>query len=141
MQYRQSLRNTLRKRFRSEYLGQLSRLKTKDSRVSVKEGDIVLIGQDNLKRLEWPLARVIKIFPGKDGIVRVAKVKTATGELVRPIQRLYPLEISSTTRAAEETTDAADQMEKADDTTLQDVRKDVRTRSGRLVKTPDRFRF
>lgn len=89
MRYRQNLRDYLRKRFRSEYLGQLSRHKIKSICPPIKEGDIVLLGQDNLKRLDWPLARVIKVFPGRDGVVRVVKVKTATGELVRSVQRLY----------------------------------------------------
>ena len=31
---------------------------------------------------------------GKDRIVRGAKVKTANGELERPIQHLYPLELT-----------------------------------------------
>ncbi|GFW47556.1 hypothetical protein TNCV_4736701 [Trichonephila clavipes] len=30
---------------------------------------------------------------GKDGHVRVARVKTETGELARPVQRLYNLEL------------------------------------------------
>ncbi|GFY59085.1 hypothetical protein TNIN_166871 [Trichonephila inaurata madagascariensis] len=36
---------------------------------------------------------VIQLIPGKDGNVRVARVKTETGELVRPVQRLYNLEL------------------------------------------------
>ncbi|GFY61803.1 hypothetical protein TNIN_237061 [Trichonephila inaurata madagascariensis] len=34
---------------------------------------------------------VIQLSPGKDGHIRVARVKTETGELVRPVQRLYNL--------------------------------------------------
>ena len=33
-------------------------------------------------------------FKGKDGIVRGARVKTANGELERPIHYLYPLELT-----------------------------------------------
>lgn len=134
MRYRQSLRNNLRKRFRSEYLGQLFRRKIKGGHVPVKEGDVVLLGQNNLKRLDWPLARVIKIFPGRDGIVRVVKVKTATGELVRPVQRLYSLEMSS---GARETHDKADQIKEDSEKVPHE---EFRTRSGKLVKTPDRFK-
>lgn len=53
MRYCQRLRNGLRKRFRSEYLGQLARQKTEGRNVPVKVGDIVLVGQDNRKRLDW----------------------------------------------------------------------------------------
>lgn len=52
------------------------------------------------KRIDWPLGRVIKVIPGRDGEIRVVKIKTENGELVRPVQRLYPLEI--TTPEAEE---------------------------------------
>ncbi|XP_011858320.1 PREDICTED: uncharacterized protein LOC105555888 [Vollenhovia emeryi] len=140
MRYRQSLRHELRKRFRSEYLGQLSRLKNKSNCTAVKSGDIVLIGQDNMKRMDWPLARVIETFPGRDGIVRVVKVKTSSGELVRPIQRLYPLEVSSTVMEVKDGSRDSTVMEMKDgskeSTTPDD---EIRTRYGRLVKKPDRF--
>lgn len=93
--YRQFLKEELRKRFRSEYLGQLkyaSAKKLAEGR-QIKLGDIVLIGNDCSKRLEWPLGRVIELLPGKDGIVRVVRLRTATGQLVRPVQRLYCLEV------------------------------------------------
>ncbi|GFT61254.1 hypothetical protein NPIL_656401 [Nephila pilipes] len=41
-----------------------------------------------------PLTKVIDIFPGRDNVVRLAKVKTDNGIFLRPIQRLFPLEIS-----------------------------------------------
>ncbi|UYV64960.1 hypothetical protein LAZ67_3002566 [Cordylochernes scorpioides] len=41
------------------------------------------------------LGRIVNLIPGKDGIVRVAHVKTSTGTLIRALQRLHPLEISS----------------------------------------------
>ena len=33
-------------------------------------------------------------YPGKDGIIRVVELKTAHGRLERPVQHLYPLEIT-----------------------------------------------
>ncbi|GFX25730.1 uncharacterized protein TNCV_4337141 [Trichonephila clavipes] len=62
----------------------------------IKEGDIVLIGDTNSKRIYWPLAKVIKLIPGRDGRVRVVEVSTSSGSFLRPIQRLYPLEVSET---------------------------------------------
>ncbi|GFW84132.1 hypothetical protein TNCV_4877951 [Trichonephila clavipes] len=41
----------------------------------------------------WSLARVIPLIPGKDGHVRIARVTTEAGKLVRPVQRLYNLEL------------------------------------------------
>lgn len=95
IKYRQRLREELRRRFRVEYLGQLTRGKgPKASGQTVVEGDLVFVGNDNSKRLDWPLGRILQLFPGKDGESRVAKVKTGSGHVIRPIQRLYPLEMS-----------------------------------------------
>ncbi|UYV84822.1 hypothetical protein LAZ67_X003634 [Cordylochernes scorpioides] len=94
-QYIKRVREDLRERFRIEYFGFLRqetrRLKTT---IPFKVGDMVLIGQESLKRLHWPLARIIQLYPGKDGLVRVAKVKTSSGDKIRPIQKLYNLEIT-----------------------------------------------
>ncbi|GFW27014.1 integrase catalytic domain-containing protein [Trichonephila clavipes] len=49
----------------------------------------------NTKRLNWPLGRVIDLFKGKDNIERVVRLRVANGEIIRPIQRIYPLEIDS----------------------------------------------
>ncbi|KAI5747814.1 hypothetical protein M8J77_018781 [Diaphorina citri] len=61
----------------------------------IKVGDIVLIGDDNVKRTDWPIARIVALVRGNDNHVRVVKLKTRSGILTRPIQRVYPLEISS----------------------------------------------
>ena len=39
-----------------------------------------------------PLARVIKVLPGKDGVVRVAEIRTKDGSYTRPVSRLLRLE-------------------------------------------------
>ena len=41
-------------------------------------GDVVLVADDNFARGNWPLARVVEVITGQDGMVRVAKVKTAS---------------------------------------------------------------
>jgi len=52
-----------------------------------------LISNDCTKRLSWPLGRVIEIFPGKDGVIRVVRLVTESGQLIRSIQKLYSLEV------------------------------------------------
>jgi len=94
-QKRQSIQHELRNRFRKEYLGQLIQRAKERHCKSVKVGDVVFVGSDDKKRLQWPLAKVVELIPGRDGLVRVAKLKTQHGVLVRPLQRLYPLEVSS----------------------------------------------
>ncbi|GFT71611.1 DUF4817 domain-containing protein [Trichonephila clavipes] len=84
----------LRKRFRIEYLGQL-REQTQHRRKlrPLTVGEVVVVENSLKNRTLWSLARVIQLIPGKDGHVRVARVKTETGELIRPVQRLYNLEL------------------------------------------------
>ncbi|GIY77058.1 reverse transcriptase [Caerostris darwini] len=70
-------------------------LKSFSKRRILSPGDIVLVGSDNTKRLNWPLGRIIELFKGKDNAERVARLRVAKGEIIRPIQRIYPLELSS----------------------------------------------
>lgn len=91
--YLTNLKKELHLRFRKEYLSQLvSRTKDKPTR-PIKIGELVMIGNDRKKKVMWPLARVLELIPGKDGVVRLAKVKTETGINTRPVQLLYPLEL------------------------------------------------
>ncbi|XP_008486119.1 uncharacterized protein LOC103522804 [Diaphorina citri] len=91
----QDLRRQLRERFTAEYLGQLKLKHSRKPEHRIKVGDIVLIGDDNVKRTDWPIARIVALVRGNDNHVRVVKLKTRSGILTRPIQRVYPLEISS----------------------------------------------
>ncbi|XP_055951606.1 uncharacterized protein LOC129987677 [Argiope bruennichi] len=90
------LQEDLRNRFRLEYLGQLRQqtkkmIKTHDFKV----GEVVIVEVTNQKRLNWPLGKITEIFPGKDGSVRLVKIKTKNGEFLRPVQRLYALEVQT----------------------------------------------
>ncbi|KAI5747455.1 hypothetical protein M8J77_014784 [Diaphorina citri] len=80
------------KRWSSEYLTQLQvREKWHSSSSSVKPGMVVIIRQENMAPLNWPTGVVTKVFPGKDGVVRVALVKTPRGEFKRAVCNLCPL--------------------------------------------------
>ncbi|KAJ8912020.1 hypothetical protein NQ315_003557 [Exocentrus adspersus] len=46
-----------------------------------------ILRNDQEKRLVWPLGRIREIIPGKDEVIRLARVETARGQLLRPIQR------------------------------------------------------
>ncbi|UYV84465.1 hypothetical protein LAZ67_X002296 [Cordylochernes scorpioides] len=81
----QKLRETIRQRFRKEYLGFL-RQNTRNKTKPIKEGDVVLMEVDNKKRTEWPIGVIEKTYPGKNGIVRVAIIKTKRGNFLRPVQ-------------------------------------------------------
>ncbi|GFV23772.1 hypothetical protein TNCV_959661 [Trichonephila clavipes] len=44
--------------------------------------------------MHWPLAKVIRLIPGKDGKITAVELKTRSGTMLRPIQRAYPFEES-----------------------------------------------
>lgn len=84
--YRQKIKESLRHRFRKQYLGALVHRESKPRNVAhVDVGDIVLVERENAKRLDWPLACVKSVIPGKDRNVRVVRLTTASEELTRPI--------------------------------------------------------
>ncbi|XP_065174407.1 uncharacterized protein LOC135804458 [Sycon ciliatum] len=58
----------------------------------VKIGDVMLLLSPNTPRGNWPLARVLETFPGRDGHVRVVKVQVGKSTLIRPISKLCPIE-------------------------------------------------
>lgn len=93
VRYRQELRDRLKDRFHEEYIRCLVGRPREISKSQIKEGEIVLVGSENLKRTFWPLGKVVEVLPGKDGVHRVAKVQLAQGMLLRPFQKLFPLEV------------------------------------------------
>ncbi|GFS69119.1 DUF5641 domain-containing protein [Trichonephila clavipes] len=78
-----------------EYLSELIQ-KQNDNRVrEPRIGEIVLIGNDYKKRLSWPIAKVIELIPGRDGEIRTVRLKTQLGTVIRPVQRIFPLEVQA----------------------------------------------
>ncbi|XP_071043373.1 uncharacterized protein [Parasteatoda tepidariorum] len=85
IRYLQSLRDQLRQRFKEEYLAELVRCHKTSNQKKLAPGDNVLIGSDDKRCLNWPLGRVIELFPGKDNIQRIARVRIANREIIRPV--------------------------------------------------------
>ena len=113
---------------------------------NLKVGEIVLVSSENKKRIEWPMGRILEIFPGKDGKIRLVKVKVRDGEMLRPVQRVYPLEVGLdwTEGLSKETeTISADNTELAQEQSalpaLPKVDQQVVTRGGRLVRAPQKL--
>ncbi|XP_059055449.1 uncharacterized protein LOC131849394 [Achroia grisella] len=77
-----------------DYLTQLqSRPKWLHPHNNLKVGDLVIVKNDNLSPLNWPMARIVKIFPGPDDKVRVAEVKMGNKIYTRSFRKLCPLPI------------------------------------------------
>ena len=65
-----------------------SRTKWQRQKPNLQPEDIFILKYDKGISCHWPLARVIEGQPGKDGLVRVATVKTASGTYKRPVVKL-----------------------------------------------------
>ena len=93
VRFRAKLFTDLKGRFRKEYLGLLAQNRSKARPHEFKVGEIVLVESPNKKRLYWPLAKVVELLPGKDGHVRTLKLKCGSSVMLRPVQRVFSLEI------------------------------------------------
>ena len=51
-------------------------------------GDVVNLHKDNVTPTKWPLARIVEVRAGKDGLVRVVTVKMSSGIYTRPITKV-----------------------------------------------------
>lgn len=81
------------KRWLREYLPSLQiRQKWVKSSINVRVDDVVLLMDLQTPRHVWPLARVTKVFPGRDGLVRTVELKTQNSVFVRPIHKICVLE-------------------------------------------------
>ena len=52
----------------------------------------MLVVDDNLPRGRWNVGRVVKLFPGDDGVIRTVQVQTKQGTFMRPVVKLCLLE-------------------------------------------------
>jgi len=87
--------------WRNEYLSELREHhhgKTSTQSRVIRQGDVVGIHDNCLPRQRWKLGTVQELIHGRDGLVRAAIVrvlsKGVTTEIKRPVQRLYPVEVS-----------------------------------------------
>ena len=76
-------RNTISQQFwrawTKEYRLQLTqRAKWETPHPNVRVNDIVLIEKDNIKKGSWPVARVVKVVKGRDGLVRSLHLTTGS---------------------------------------------------------------
>lgn len=63
---------------------------------------MVIIKEDNLPVMNWPIGIIVKVYKGKDGLVRDVDVKTPKGIFNRPLRRLAPLPTASAFKAQDD---------------------------------------
>lgn len=89
---RQKLQQQIWRRWHGEYLcDKQVRTKWYNIKKNLNIGDMVIVRNENAPPAMWIIGRVIKTFADRDGMVRSAIVKTPTGELERPVNKLVIL--------------------------------------------------
>ena len=98
----QSLATTFWDRWKKEYLSGLQdRRKWRTDSPNLREGDVVLLKDSQMKRNDWPVGLVTNTFPSEDGEVRKVEVKMVRkGEqrlFLRPVAEVILLVSKDTT--------------------------------------------
>ena len=138
VQHLNQVLNHFWKRWRSEYLSCLrevhalaSRKQKNNTNSPVSVGEVVIVRDEQLPCGLWKLGIVQEVLKGRDGLVRAAIIKISSPNrpcsiLKRPVQFLYPLEISSASVSPVATQDSdhsksssAEKKEDSADTTNQ----------------------
>ncbi|XP_030765508.1 uncharacterized protein LOC115889598 [Sitophilus oryzae] len=84
------------KRWLRDYLTELQQRSGQghSTPAKVSEGEMVVLVDDNLPPLQWPLGRISEIHPGSDGVVRVVTIKTAKGIAKRAVRKICVLPVA-----------------------------------------------
>lgn len=90
----EQMRQHFWQRWSKEYISELqkrTKWQTNDEANQITPDALVIIKEDNIPPLRWRLGRVIRTHAGKDGITRIATIKTEMGEIQRAFPRICPL--------------------------------------------------
>ncbi|GFV89536.1 integrase catalytic domain-containing protein [Trichonephila clavipes] len=89
----QNIKRGFWKKWSSEFISSLQhRKKWQDAQPNLKEDVIVLIKEEGPPGT-WPMARVLQVHPGNDGLVRFATMKTQDSVFKRPVHKIHKLPI------------------------------------------------
>ncbi len=84
-------------RWSKEYIFTLNKLnKWRKPTYNFAEGDVVLVKRESTFCGKWPMGRIIKVYPGNDGKVRVADVRVGKSTYRRTVSKLVILLQEST---------------------------------------------
>ena len=61
------------------------------------KGEVIIIKSEERNPAHWKMGVMENAITGHDGVIRGAKLKSGKSHLERPIQHLYPLELSCDT--------------------------------------------
>ena len=81
-------------RWLKEWIPSLSpRQKWMKVKKNINPGDVVLVVSPNTPRGQWPLGRILEVYPGRDGHVRSVRLQVGDKQYLRPIVKVCPLEL------------------------------------------------
>ncbi|XP_066260793.1 uncharacterized protein [Euwallacea similis] len=84
------------KRWSKEYISELQqRVKWKTQQQDVQEGVLVLVKEDNFPPSKWRMGRIVVVHPGRDGVNRVATIRTSSGLVKRSFSKICPLPVET----------------------------------------------
>ena len=79
-------------RWSADYLqGLQQRQRWQRTLPNLQPGDLILSREVNTTPLQWPIAVITAVHPGKDGTVRVVTLRTPRGNFKSPISKICPL--------------------------------------------------
>ena len=106
-----------------EYISNLPPIVSKTNNVQdIRLGELVLIRHDNLRRVNWPLGRILRIFPGRDGVVRAVEIKMTDNTILkRSVQMLHRLETYEADTNVTDDSDNANESESTDRSLVRNV--------------------
>ncbi|XP_070068068.1 uncharacterized protein [Drosophila takahashii] len=106
-QHLKALHQQFQARWKEEYLKELhKRNKWQAPTANLRVGDLVVVKEDNLPSNEWRLGRIVSVFPGADGNVRVVNILTARKIIKRPVTKVVVLPGEHSNRLPQPTSSA-----------------------------------
>lgn len=92
----QNMKENFWKRWIIEYLPTLqTRKKWREEKQDYQVGRLVVIKDENLSPAHWLMGRITELIKDEDGLVRSVKLKTVSGHLSRPVQKICLLPVDS----------------------------------------------
>lgn len=98
----QALADLLWKRWIAEYLPTINqRSKWHVEAQQISRGDLVYVADENVRK-NWIRGEVVEVYPGADGRIRQALVRTGRGDFRRPVVKLAVLEVQDSKSGSSE---------------------------------------
>nr|XP_049701803.1 uncharacterized protein LOC126055663 [Helicoverpa armigera] len=110
----EKIRQDFWQRWRREFVAELQqRTKWKTRQHELRVGDLVILKEENVPPLQWRLGRVTHLYPGTDGVSRVADVMSSRGTVRRAVNKMciLPSSAPADTTLINDDKDAAENKE------------------------------